>query len=82
MGRAPAAIVTCDHEALISELLHDFDEIARHLAEAEIDVVGTWIGQRAVAVATQVRKNDMVLLGQLPCDLVPAGVVFRIAMDE
>src|SRR5262249_3647848 len=45
----------------------------------EIDVIGPRIGQRAVAVATQVRKNDMVLLGQLPCDLVPAGVVFGIA---
>ena len=39
------AIVTGDHEALVSELFHDFDEIAPHLAEAEVDVVGTRFGQ-------------------------------------
>jgi hypothetical protein len=78
----PAAIVTGDHEALISELLHHLDEVACHLAEAEIDVVGTRIGQRAVAIASQIGKNDMVLLRQLCSDLVPAGVVFRIAVNE
>src|SRR5262249_30063611 len=80
MRCTPAAVVTCDHEALVSEVLHDLDEIACHLAKAEIDVIGPRIGQRAVAVAAQVRKNDMVLLGQLPSDLVPAGVVFRYGM--
>ena len=38
---APAAIVTGNHKALISELLHDLDEIACHLAETKIDVVGS-----------------------------------------
>ena len=80
--RAAAAIVTGDHEAPISELLHDFDEIARHRAKAEIDIVGARIWQGAVAIAAQVGKNDVVLPGELRGDLVPAGMVLRIAMDQ
>jgi hypothetical protein len=80
--RASAPIVPCDHEALIPELLHDLDEIARHLAKTEVDIIRTCIGQRAVAIAAQIGKNEVVLLRELSGDLVPAGVILRIAMHE
>src|SRR5262249_27295643 len=78
----PTAVVTGNHKALISKLFHYLDEIACHLAKAEIDVVWARLWERAIAVAAQVRKDDMVLLGQLRGHLVPAGVVPRIARDE
>jgi hypothetical protein len=74
--------VTGDHEALVSELLHHLDEIPCHLAKAEIDVIGARVGQRAVTVAAQVGKNDVVVFGQSRGDLVPAGVILGIAVDE
>src|SRR5262245_36655269 len=42
---APTAIVTGNHKALISELFHDLNEIACHLAEAEIDVIWARLGK-------------------------------------
>src|SRR5690606_27584157 len=54
----------------------------RHRPEAVVDVVGSGLRQRAVAVAAQVREDHVIALGEPGGDAVPAGVILRIAVHE
>ena len=77
-----AAVVAGEKEALITERRHDLEHVAAHGAEAEVDILRAGLGQRAVAVAAQVRQDDVIVLRKLRRDLVPADVILRIAVQQ
>ena len=82
-GRAGAAVVPGDEELAITELLHDLHLVLRHRPERIIDVVlATVVGPDTVAIAAQVRGDDVEALGQARGDLVPRDMGQRIAVQQ
>ena len=71
-GRTRATVVPGDKELAVAEFLHDFDLVLRHRAERVIDIVlARIVGSDAVAIAAQIRGDDMEALSQARRDLVP-----------
>src|ERR1700730_19404881 len=83
VNRAGTAVLAGGQELAVPELLHDFDLVPRHRAERIVDVVlAAVLGPDTVAVAPQIRRDDVKTLGEAPCDLVPGDMGQRIAMQQ
>ena len=82
MAEPGAAVMTHEVEPRIPELLHDLDHVLGHDTKAVIDVVGTGLRQRAVAIAAQVGEDDVIVLRQACGDAIPRHVVDRMAVKH
>ena len=82
MADARAAVVARQEELPMPETLHDFEHVLGQYAGAVIDVIGTGVGQRTVAVAAQIGENHMVAFRKPRGDAIPGRVVLRIAVQE
>jgi hypothetical protein len=81
-GAGPA-VVTGAKELAVAEFLHHFDLVLRHRAERVVDVVlAGVIRPDTVAIAAQVGRDDMEVLGQAVGDLAPGGMCQRIAVQQ
>ena len=79
---AGAAVMAGDEEFAVAEPLHDLDLVLRHRAERVIDVVvATLVRADAVAIAAQIRGDDMEALGEPAGDLVPRDMAQRVAVQ-
>jgi hypothetical protein len=82
VGDTGAAVVTDEPEGLEAERLHDLDLVPRHRPLRVARVVCAAVGLRAVAVATQVCRDDREALGEARRHLVPHGVRLRVAVEK
>src|SRR5882724_7411134 len=82
-GGAGASVMPGDKEFAIAERLHNLDLVLCHRPERIVDVVfAAIVGADAVAVAAQIRRNDMKTLGQTVGDLVPRDMRQRVAVQQ
>ena len=79
---ARAAVVSRHAEALETEVVHHLDVVIRHGPEGIAGMVGSAVGFRGIAVAAQVGCDDREGFGQARCDLVPADMGQRVAVEE
>ena len=82
VGDAGATIVADDREALVAERRHELDDLCRQLALGVALAARPAYRRLRGAVATQVRHHDAVGRGQGRCDLPPADVRLREAVQE
>src|SRR5438552_7030442 len=77
------AIMAGDKEFAVAERLHDLDLVLCHRPERIVDVVfAAIVGADAVAVAAQIRRDNMKALGQTVSDLVPGDMGQRVAVQQ
>jgi hypothetical protein len=81
-AHAPAPVVAGDHEAVVSQLVHQLEVVLAHGAEAVAGVVRPAVGLGAVAVAAQVRRDQREMPGQVGRHLVPADMGQRVAVQQ
>src|SRR6516165_8924004 len=82
-GGAGAAVMPGDEEFAVAELLHNLDLILGHRPERIVDIVfAALVGSDAVAIAAQIRRYDMKMLGQARGDLVPRDMGQRVAVQQ
>ena len=80
---AGAAVMPGREEVAITELLHHLDLVLRHRAERVVDAVGAGIVRAdAVAVAAQIGRDDMKMLGEPVGDLVPGDMRHWVAVQQ
>jgi hypothetical protein len=77
-----SAVVPHDREPIETEMLHDLNLVQRHGALGVIGMVRSTLGLAAVAISSQVGRNDGVFPGEVGCNPVPDGVTLRGAMQE
>jgi len=83
MRRPRTPVVTGQKESVVAERRHDIDLILSHGPERVVDVVGATIGRAdAVAVAAEVRRDNVKPFCQAARDLVPRRVRERVAVQQ
>src|SRR5438128_10093329 len=80
---AGASVMPGDSEFAIAERLYNLALVLCHRPERIVDVVfAAIVGADAVAVAAQIRRDDMKALGQTVGDLVPRDMRQRVAVQQ
>ena len=79
---AATPIVTADEIIVMAQRQHHFVQVLRHGALGIIAVVGQALGPRRIAVATQVRHHQAIMLLELRCQALPDCVGLRIAVQQ
>ncbi len=82
IGHAPAAVMAGHEERREAEPLHHLYLVGRHRALRVRAVVVSIRRVRAGAVSAQVGRNHGEVPGQTRRDLVPHGLVLRVAVEE
>src|SRR5579875_3070802 len=82
MSDARTAIMAHDEKFVIAELSHHVDHVLGHRAFRVGAVVIFAEGLGAIAIATQVGRDDGKFLCEARCDSVPHQVCFGIAMQQ
>src|SRR6266446_1596427 len=82
-GGAGASVMPGDKEFAIAERFHHLDLVLCHRPERIVDVVfAAIVGADAIAVAAQIRRDDMKALGETAGDLVPRDMGQRVAVQQ
>ncbi len=83
VNRAGAAVVAGGEELAVTKLLHNLNLVLRHRTERIFDVVLTALfGPDAVAIAAQIRRDDVEMLRQPSGDLVPGDMGQGVAVQQ
>jgi hypothetical protein len=82
MGNSATAIVPGYQEALVPELSHNFNLIEGHGMKGIVAVVVAVSRFARITVASQIRKDDRVFLGERRRDFVPCQVCFWMAVNK
>jgi hypothetical protein len=77
-----SAVVAHDGEPLVAEELHHRAYVGCHGSLGRLGMVGLVRRQRRASVATEVRADHGVPLGQPGCDGVPRRVGARVAVQQ
>src|SRR5438094_9688679 len=82
VSHAPAAIVSGEREAGITERLHDFYLVLRHRPFGIVNVRRAAFRLAGIPIATKIGTNNGKALRQARSDLAPHRVRLRIAVQE